>query len=160
GLLIKQDFDTFNANVKNRSIEIEDAFDNCSNIQIVVAHVGSGISANAQEALEKFIEEQQEDDERVASKIIDYDASRTATDLSAAKAYEKINTDLWLHKLASVKDPRVTYFGLINITDLVALHEQYGRALYARNIRNFLGKTTEVNVAIQQTLRDAPDQFV
>ena len=160
GLLIKQDFDTFNHNVKNRSIEIEDAIDNCSSIQIVVAHVGSGISANAQEALDKFITEQLEDDERIAAPIIDYDALRTVGDLSAAKAYEKINTDLWLHKLTWVKDPRVTYFGLINMTDLVALHEQYGRALYVRNIRNFLGKTTEVNAAIQQTLKDSPDQFV
>lgn len=160
GLLMKQDFNTFNDNVKNRSLDLEDAFESCSHIQIVVAHVGSGISANAQEALDNFIAEQQDDDERVAAQIIDYDASRVMTDLSAAKAYDKVNVDLWVHKLTSVKDPRVTYFGLINVTDLVTLHENYGPALYVRNIRNFLGKTTEVNTAIRQTLKDSPDQFV
>ena len=46
------------------------------------------------------------------------------------------------------------------VTDLVDLHEKYGKALYEKNIRTFLGHKTEVNSAIQKTLADQPESFL
>ena len=159
-LLIRQDFDTFNQNVQNRKVEIEDALDNCNFIQVVIAHIDAGISEHAKQALDELLTDEDHGEERLKQNIIDYDSSRVVQDLSLAKAYEKVNTDLWLHKCTSVEDPRLTYFGLIQVEDLVKLHETYGKALYERNIRTFLGHTTDVNAAIRQTLATNPHEFL
>lgn len=158
--LIKQDFPGFNTNVLNRKAEIELALDNCSHIRLVVAHTGSGISQHAKQALDDLLSDDEQNEERLEGPVIDYDATEVVSDLRAAKAYEKVNVDIRLSKCTSVSLPRVTYFGLALVSDLVMLHNKYGKALYEKNIRTFLGHTTEVNSSIQQTLRIKPESFL
>jgi hypothetical protein len=157
--LIKQDFTGFNTNVQNRKAEIELALENCSHIRLVVAHTGAGISQHAKQAFDELFADP-DDEERLEAPFIDYDAAQVVADLLAAKAYEKVNVELKLYKCTSVAQPRITYFGLALVTDLVDLHEKYGKALYEKNIRTFLGHKTEVNSAIQKTLKDQPENFV
>ena len=159
--LLEQDFTGFNANVQNRKAEIEDALDNCSHIKLVIAHTGSGISKHAEDALDDLFPGDDDGDVRLERPVIDYDARQVTEDLVAAKAYEKVNVDLWLSKCTSVTEPRVTYFGLAQLIDLVALHKTHGKALYEKNIRTFLGiKKNEVNISIQKSLRTSPQNFV
>jgi hypothetical protein len=157
--LIKQDFTGFNTNVQNRKAEIELALENCSHIRLVVAHTGAGISQHAKQAFAELFADP-DDEERLEAPFIDYDAAKVVADLLAAKAYEKVNVELKLYKCTSVAQPRITYFGLALVTDLVDLHEKYGKALYEKNIRTFLGHKTEVNSAIQKTLADQPESFL
>ncbi|MGA7793072.1 MAG: AIPR family protein [Candidatus Acidiferrales bacterium] len=157
--LIKQDFTGFNTNVQNRKSEIELALDNCSHIRLVVAHTGAGVSQHATQAFDELFADP-DDEERLEPPFIDYDAAKVVADLLSAKAYEKVNVELKLYKCTSVSQPRITYFGLALVTDLVDLHEKYGKALYEKNIRTFLGHKTEVNSAIQKTLADQPESFL
>lgn len=157
--LIKQDFTGFNTNVQNRKAEIELALDNCSHIRLVVAHTGAGVSQHAKEAFNELFADP-DDEERLEAPFIDYDAAKVVVDLLAAKAYEKVNVELRLYKSTVINQPRLTYFGLALLSDLVELHEKYGKALYEKNIRTFLGHKTEVNSAIQKTLKDQPENFV
>lgn len=158
--LIKQDFSGFNKNVQDRQAEIEDALDNCSHIQLVIAHTGSGISKHAKKAIDDLLGDEDHGEERLESNAIDYDASRVVVDLRAAKAYKQVDTDLWVQKCSTVDDPKITYFGLVQLQDLIHLHELHGPALYERNIRTFLGHKTEVNTAIQNTLAAKPAEFM
>ena len=158
--LLRQDFDGFNANVQNRAVEIEGAVDNCSRITLVVAHTGSGISKHAKEAIEDLVGDDAHGEDRFEPQPIDYDAKCVISDLLSAKAYEQVNIDLWVHKISHVTQPRVTYFGLVNLADLVKLHEIYGNGLYERNIRTFLGHKTEVNESIRHTLETNPKDFL
>lgn len=158
--LIRQDFSGFNKNVQNRKTEIEDALDNCSHIKLVVAHTGSGISKHAKQAIDELLADEEHGEERLDSKIIDYDSVRIVNDLRAAKAYDRIDTELWVEKCSMVNEPKVTYFGLVQLLDLVKLHDKHGKALYERNIRTFLGHKTEVNFSIQKTLESRPKDFM
>lgn len=158
--LIKQDFSGFNKNVQVRQAEIEDALDNCSHIQLVIAHTGSGISKHAKKAIDDLLADEDHGEERLEPPAIDYDANRVVADLRAAKAYAQVNTDLWIQKCSTVEEPKVTYFGLVQLQDLISLHEKFGPALYERNIRTFLGHKTEVNTAIQKTLAVKPQEFM
>lgn len=158
--LISQDFTGFNENVQRRLVDIEDALDNCSSIQLVIAHTGSGVSNHAKNAVEELLSDESHGEERLKSKIIDYDCVSVVNDLRASKAYERVDSDLWVHKCTTVKEPRVTYFGLVKLTDLVSLHRKHDKALYAKNIRSFLGHKTDVNTSIQQTLGTRPADFV
>ena len=158
--LIRQDFDGFNQNVLNRQTEIEGALDDCSHIRLVVAHTGSGISKHADEALTELLDDEDHGDERVEPKFIDYDSTCVVRDLAGEKAYQRIDTDLLIHKCVTVTEPRLTYFGLVKLSDLVTLHQKHGKALYEKNIRTFLGHKTEVNASIQRTLATKPEDFL
>lgn len=158
--LIKPDFNGFNFNVQNRKAEIEDALDNCSHIQLVLAHTGTGVTKHAKGAIDEFLADTNHGEERLQKQIINYDAGRVLQDLLNSKAHERVNEDLWLQKYSSIAEPRATYFGLIALQDLVVLHEKYGEALYEKNIRTFLGHKTEVNASIQHTLASTPEDFL
>lgn len=158
--LIKQDFNGFNENVKKRLIEIEDAIDACSHIKLVVAHTGDSVSMHAKQALDELLTDEDHGEERLDQRVLDYDSKRIVDDLRSAKAYEKVDADLWVEKCSFVSEPKITYFGLVQLSDLVRLHDKYGKALYERNIRTFLGHRTEVNASIQKTLAEKPDEFM
>jgi hypothetical protein len=159
--LLRQDFDGFNKNVQCRVTEIDGALENCKTISLVVAHTGSGISQNAQAAINELLADQDLGEiERLTVPSIDYDSKCVLADLLVAKAHQKINASLWVQNCSHVSDPRTTYFGLIGLGDLVKLHSTYGEALYAKNIRSFLGHKTDVNVSIQRTLETAPEEFL
>lgn len=158
--LIKQDFLGFNEHVTKRQAEIEDALEACSHIQLVLAHTGSGISNHAETAINDLLNDDDHGEERLEKRAIDYSAIRVAADLQAAQAYPRVDARLTLREWASSMSPRKTYYGLVAITDLVALHRQHGKALYAKNIRTFLGHTTEVNRSIRETLASRPTDFL
>jgi hypothetical protein len=158
--LIRQDFRGFNKNIQDRLVEIEDALDNCSHIQLVVAHTGAGISNHAKKAVRDLLQDDGHGEERFESSVLDYDAARVVTDLQQTKAYQCVDTDIYLYNWESVSEPRATYFGLVQLEDLVKLHQKYGKALYEKNIRTFLGHKTDVNASIRQTLSDKPKDFL
>lgn len=159
-LLLKQRFAVFNRNVQQRQAEIEGALDACSRIQLVVPYTGDGVSQNACGALQSLLDDEDLDEERLVRQVQYYAADEITRDLRAEQAYSPVHTDVFLQKCSKVEEPRTTYYGLAKLSDLVALHKDHGKALYERNIRYFLGSSkSDVNAAIQTTLRDAPDKF-
>jgi hypothetical protein len=158
--LIQQDLSTFNQNVQNRLVDIESAIEDCSAIQLVIAHTGAGISGHAKHAIEELLADGTHGEERFVDQVLDYDSTRVVSDLRAARAYPRIDTDLRIQKCTTVKEPRETYFGLIPLIDLVGLHQSHGEALYEKNIRSFLGHQTDVNKSIKKTLAENPNEFL
>lgn len=159
-LLLKQNFTAFNGNVLNRKADIEGALDACSHIKLVVPYTGDGVSQTACDALQALLDDEDLDEERLAKQVEYYTETEIVRDLLAEQAYQPVNTDIALQKHAKVESPRVTYYGVARLSDLVALHQTHGRALYERNIRYFLGSSkSDVNKAIKTTLHDAPVDF-
>jgi hypothetical protein len=158
--LIKQDLSGFNKNVQDRLVELEDVFENCKEIQLVVAHTGSGISSHAKTVVEDLLKDEDHGEERFRTKVLDYDAARVVRDLQIAKSYGRVDAEIWLQKCETIQEPRVTYFGLMELEELVKLHCKHGKALYEKNIRTFLGHKTGVNTAIRRTLAESPEDFL
>lgn len=159
-LLLKQRFSVFNQNVQRRQAEIETALDACSRIELVVPYTGNGVSQTAYDTLQALLDDEDVDEERLIRQVKYYAADEITSDLLAEEAYAPVNADVFLQKCSKVEEPRTTYYGLAKLSDLVALHKDHGKALYERNIRYFLGSSkSDVNAAIQTTLRDAPDKF-
>lgn len=158
--LLRQDYAAFNAHVQRRQTEIEYALGACSHIQLVVPYTGDGVTGPAKEALDALLAEVAQDDERVIARVLYYSADDITRDLRAEQAYTPVNTDLRLQHVQKVEEPRATYFGVAQLADLVALHQQHDKGLYERNIRYFLGSgTSEVNRAIKATLLDNSADF-
>lgn len=158
-LLLRQDFNAFNENVRSRQAEIEAALDACSHIKLFVPLTGDGVSKTANDALQSLLDDEALDEERLIRVVDYYTAEDIARDLLAEKAYAPVHTDIFLYKCQKVEEPRTTYYGIARVTDLVALHKTHGKALYERNIRYFLGGKSNVNKAIQATLHDDPSSF-
>lgn len=159
-LLIRQDFTQFNDNFQNRKAEIEAALDACSHIRLVVPYTGDGVSKTASDALQSLLDDEGIDEERLEKQVTYYTAAEIVRDLLAEQAYLPVNTDIVLQKHVKVENPRITYYGVARLVDLVALHKDNGKALYERNIRYFLGSNkSDVNKSIKITLRDAPVDF-
>lgn len=159
-LLLKQKFDGFNQNVQRRQAEIVAALDTCCHIYLVVPYTSDGVSQHAADALLSLLNDEDLDEPRLIRQVKYYSAVDIRRDLLAEKAYPRVDADVYLQKVGQVQEPRATYYGLARLSDLVALHELHGKALYERNIRYFLGSSkSDVNAAIQATLRDAPGNF-
>ncbi len=160
-LLLDQKFDYFNVNVKNRIAELNNAFDEAEQIKLIVAYIGSGLSEHAKTALKQLTEnENHHEIGRLQSAIEEYGPTRIQTDLLAEQSMGIVNDSIFLSKWQHLGGPRDTHIGVALISDLVDLHKKHQKALYERNIRYFLGsRESDVNKAIQETLRAAPEDF-
>ncbi len=157
--LIAQDFSNFNNHVMKRQTAIEDAIESCSRIELVVAHVGAGLSHHAGVALQQLLSDDTHGEERFAPVVIDFDAARIVSHLQQGRAYPRVDATIVLKASGCRTDVRKTYIGFVAVTDLVKLHQAHGKALYAKNIRQHLGLNTDANIAIRNTLGTAPQQF-
>jgi hypothetical protein len=158
-LLLNQDFSTFNKNVKNRKDEIENALDQCSHIILIVAYVGEGVSLHAKQVLQQFTEADNLDD-RLSKDIIYFSSSETESKLRQEQAIKPVNAKIKLQKWRKIEQPRMTVFGLVNLEELIELHNTYEKALYEKNIRYFIGAGRHgVNRAIKLTLEQNPQDF-
>lgn len=160
-LLLKQDFATFNPNVLARQVEIETALQSCSHIRLVIAFAGAGMSDHAKTAIDQLIADEAPEEERLGGPIEVFDPDKIVASLLAQQAYKPVNTDIRLTHCSKLEQPRQTYYGVIKVQDLVALHQTHGKALYERNIRYFLGsRNSDVNRSIQNTLSSSPETFL
>lgn len=160
-LLLAQKYSRFNVNVQNRKAQLDDVFDEAETIKLVVAYVGSGFSAHAKAALKELTEDEDHHEiGRLQADIEEYGPDRIQADLLAEQSVGVVNDSIRLSKWQHVGGPRDTHIGVALVSDLVALHKKHQKALYERNIRYFLGsRESDVNKAIQETLRTAPADF-
>lgn len=160
-LLLNQKYDCFNANVRLRKNDLDNAFDEADHINLVIAYIGTGVSEHAKSALKELTEaEDHHESCRISSQIEEYGPERVQADLLAEQSVGVVNDSLSLSKWQHLGGHPDTHIGIASISDLVALHNKHHKALYERNIRYFLGlKTSDVNKSIQKTLRTKPDEF-
>jgi len=163
-LLLKQNFTAFNANVQNLRVDIENALDVCSRIQLVIPYTGDGVSQTAMSALQSLLNDEDLGEERLVKNVIFYAADEIRKHLLAEQSYRPVNADINLCNSYKIEEPHTTYYGVARLTDLVFLHNEAGnhkdKDLYERNIRYFLGSgSSDVNKAIKNTLHEDPASF-
>lgn len=159
--LLQLNFSNFNSHFTNRQTDIEDSIENCSKIQILIAHVGSGINQHADDAMKQLLSDDTLDEERLAISYLDIDFQKITQFIKGGNSYPRVNTKIGLECYKSISTPRPSYFGLIDVQDLVTLHDKYEKGLYEKNIRTFLGMGLKqgVNESIQETLKNSPENF-
>jgi hypothetical protein len=160
-LLIQKDFVTFNQNVKIRQTELEAALQTASIIKLWIAFTGSRVSDSAKTALLNLVNDEALGESERLSKTIGYFGPKEIADeLLERNSYKPVNTQLLISHDCKVAEPRLTWYGMAKVADLVELHTDNPRALYEKNIRYFLGSgKSDVNKGIQKTLREDPASF-
>ena len=160
-LLFRQAFDDFNQNVLNRQGEIETALSQASHIQLWVVYTGSGITGTAQEEFNRFFaDEAHGETGRLIDSVRYVGPDDLLAELRRRNSYKPVNAELILMNEVSIKEPRPTWYGMVELKDLVALHVKEDKALYEKNVRYYLGSAkSSVNKAIQNTLISDPKSF-
>ncbi len=157
--LLNGDFTGFNANVTARESAIRSALDHCDRIEIVIAHTGEGITANADKALKDLLADKASVDARLSDTILNFDAARTVNSLHSVNAVEPVDCRITLYNHGVATEPKIAYYGTVTLSALSDLHKKHGKALYQKNIRTWLGQNTPVNEAIRETLATKPGRF-
>jgi hypothetical protein len=160
-LIFTQDFQTFNHNFQNRLVEIESALQSASNIKIWVAYTGTRVSDTAKNTFLQFLADDSHGEiDRVDQQIQYFDPEKIREELLSRQSYQPVNETLTLTHESKIESPRLTWYGMARVADLVALHKKYPKALYEKNIRYFLGSSkSEINKGIQKTLNNEPESF-
>lgn len=157
--LLNGDFSGFNANVLARESAIRTALDHCDKIEVVIAHTGEGITANAAKAMNDLLADKAGGETRLGGAILDFDAARTVHSLHSVNAVEPVDCRITLYNHGSAAQPKIAYYGTMSLSALSDLHKKHGKALYQKNIRTWLGHNTPVNEAIRATLSANPARF-
>lgn len=160
-LLIQQNFDAFNENFKNRQVEIENALAKAEEIRIWIVSTGERVSNAASSELDRLIaDESHGESERLKGPVCYFGPDQIAAELLERQSYKPVEAELILAHDVKVEEPRVTWYGMAHVSDLVDLHNLKGKALYEKNVRYFLGSDkSDVNKGIQKTLREDPAAF-
>jgi AIPR protein len=160
-LIFTQEFQTFNQNFQNRLVKIEAALASASKIKIWIAYTGTRVSDVAKNILEQFVNDDTHGEiDRVDRAIGYFDPEKIREELLNRQSYQPVNEVLTLSHDCKIDSQRTTWYGMARVTDLVALHNKYPKALYEKNIRYFLGSSkSEVNRGIQKTLSNEPESF-
>lgn len=161
-LLIDKNFNHFNQNVQNIQKKIEDALDECDQIKLLIAYSGDGISIQAQNEIRQKVQSLiDEGEEQLVLDPVIFGPQDIEDALRAENATKPINEKIRVHKFRTSNQQRYSVFGLVKVEDLIALHKKYGRSLYEKNIRYFIGSGRRgVNSAIRDTLLNEPQNFM
>lgn len=160
-LLLKQQYETFNQNVKDRISRIEHYLDECDTIKLIVACTGHQISHHAKTRLNNFAASEEKEDERLSSEVEYIEADKISEWLIAEHQIPQVDAKLKIEKSQKTTNSRLMVHGIIALSDLVELHNEYKKALYEKNIRYFLGsRKSQVNSAIKKTLESQPENFL
>lgn len=156
--LINGDFDKFNRRIRDRQEEILDALDDAGvTIHILFAYTGKELSRHNLASINDLLKEQNDTEELVFFE--DFNLEKAYKGLEAGINSLPINEDFLISNWGFIEEPYKSYYGRINGADIAALWTKYGRRLFAKNIRSFLG-LSNVNNEIQKTIEEEPSNFI
>lgn len=155
--LLNRRFQDFNESIQIRLDEIEEFLDRPGvTIKIVLTYLGENFSPHVVADLNSLKDEVNVLTERLIwepkglSQIYDL--------LIAEQTPTPVTIEIDIENLGTITHPRKAVYGQIRALQLANLVEQYGKALFEKNIRHYLG-TIGVNRAIEETVRRHPADF-
>ena len=156
--LIQRRFDGFNAAIRGRLDEVEEALDTPGiKICLVLTFLGERLDDHASNDLAAWLEDANRFDEYMSLEVMGL--LRTYDCLVSEQTPTTIDVEITLEHWAAVTIPRqAAIYGQIKGADLARLVGTHGSALFERNIRYYLG-SFGLNAAIEETVRQRPSEF-
>ncbi len=160
-LLLNKSFGDFNQNVIDREDEIRAALSEVNHIQLWVVYTGSGVTGTAKTRFQQLFDDDSHGEaDRLLAQVRYMGPDEIAAELRLRNSYKPVDATVFLAHDVCVKEPRLTWYGMASLKELVDLHVKEEKALYEKNIRYYLGSDrSEVNKGIQNTLSQEPQSF-
>lgn len=155
--LLNRRFNKFNTYFQQRISEIEEAFDTPGvMIEIILVFLGSNLGPHVSNDLNDFQFELNVVNSGMSWNW--YGCTQVYQWLIAEQTPSTVTTNIILENWASVTTPRKAIYGQVRAAELAQLVNRYGKALFERNIRHYLG-AVDVNTAIENTVRQRPSDL-
>lgn len=156
--LINEQFDRFNSKFAHIVPSIEVALGDIDvTFELIVAVTGSStLAQEPQQAVDDLLSELNDISEFARFRVLGLSELRES--LLQGQNAQRIDVDVNLINWGPFAEPYSAYFGLVSATALVAWYEQFGGALFDKNLRKALG-VTSVNSSIIDTVKNSPEHF-
>lgn len=155
--LLSEKLDRFNAKFQKRKAEILAALYQPIKIILVTAHTSlNPLSAPVQQKIGDLISELNASEPTAQAVYIDQAALYRA--VLSASAQVKVTLNVPLINYSTIDKPFLAYYGRVHVLEVAKWWRDYGKNLCSRNLRHLL-ISSEVNAALEQTLRNEPDNF-
>lgn len=157
--LINAEFARFNEKVQAKHGDLENALaDPQVQFVLVFAHSGQeALSDPAKDAIDNVLKDVNDPIE-TASFVMLSQAELHAF-LVHAVAGKAPDLSVTLHDWGSTQEPYAAYYGQVEASEVAEWFRQYNERLFAKNLRQFLGRESDVNDSIVDTLVNAPGRF-
>jgi hypothetical protein len=155
--LVECKFERFNTRLEFWKPQITELLQNPEvRINVVLSYTGNHFGEHSKRPIDDLLAEYNQINQVLAFHRLDLSAlhKRLVIDIRG----RSISEDIVLLEWGTVKEPIEAYYGSVCARDLYELWKKYGPALFASNLRDFVG-STEVNLGIQKTLLQSPDKF-
>lgn len=157
--LVNLEFDRFNQKVRKKQDALEDALSNPNvTFMLVLAHSGtSQLSAEGKIVVDSLLADVNDPIDTAAFE------SLTQAELHAflRRGVRGKQPDLrvTLHEWGHTQDPYAAYYGQVDASTIAEWFATYRSSLFDKNLREFLGRSSEVNSSLLETLRTSPERF-
>lgn len=153
--LLAQRYNRFNDTFQHKLTDVEEALESAGlRIVAVAAWTGSALDTHAQRELDDLVRDLNEfHPNRAMVELFNLDRAHGA--LAAEHAQPAPDIRLTLENWYRVESPFSAFYGQVSVAQLAALFATHQKALFERNIRNYMG-SSGVNDAIRNTLREEP----
>lgn len=157
--LINAEFGRFNKKVKAKQTDLEEALSD-PNVQFVMVFAHSGqeaLSDPAKDAIENVLKDVNDPIETASFTML----SQAELHAFLVHAVHGKAPDLTvtLHDWGSTQEPYAAYYGNIEATEVAEWFEKHNVRLFAQNLRQFLGRGSDVNDSLIDTLVNDPGRF-
>ena len=157
--LVNAEFDRFNDRVRAKQSDLETALNDPNvTFMLVLAHTGtSPLAAEGRSVIDGLLSDVNDPIDTAAFE------SLTQAELHAflRRGVRGAQPDLrvTLHEWGHTQDPYAAYYGQVDASAVADWFATYRSALFDKNLREFLGRSSEVNASLLETLRSTPERF-
>lgn len=156
--LINLELDDFNDRVRGKTNDVRAALHDVDvHIALVIACSAiSPLSDHTRRDINDLVTQENDPIELIQLEVIDQ--AQLYAGVTGETLRPTINEQLMLREWGAIVDPYIGYYGQVDAPELAELWKKHGPLLLARNIRHFRG-STDVNLAVEVTLRRYPERF-
>lgn len=157
--LVNAEFDRFNTKVLAKQEALENALSNPNvTFMLVLAHTGtSPLSTEGKIVIDGLLADVNDPIDTAAF------TSLTQAELHAflRRGVGGAQPDLrvTLHEWGHTQEPYAAYYGQVDASAIAEWFATYRSVLFSKNLREFLGRSSDVNASLLETLRNTPERF-
>lgn len=156
--LLEDDFESFNARIRDRRTEIEEYLDfRDLKVCAIFTHLGDQKpNTESKRLIKKFEEEVNSSGEILEFHVDSLKENHDLKDIARGKG--EISADLRFYQWCTLEQWQYEILGVVSAAEIANIVEQFGDRLFDENIRKGLANS-EVNAGMIETLRKAPQNF-
>jgi hypothetical protein len=157
--LINAEFDRFNERLRAKQNDLENALAD-PNVQFVLVFAHSGqevLSEPAEDAIENALKDVNDPIETASFTML----SQAELHAFLVQSVHGKAPDLTvtLQDWGSTQEPYAAYYGQVEASEVAEWFKKHNVRLFAKNLRQFLGKGSDVNDSLIETLVNEPGRF-